>query len=59
MNTIVKLSVRSVMAIIMAMAGAGALSGQTVETGIEQLVKSDFGILKGKTGRPGDQSDRG
>ncbi|HWR75002.1 MAG TPA: DUF1343 domain-containing protein, partial [Bacteroidales bacterium] len=24
------------------------LSGQTVETGIEQLVKSDFGILKGK-----------
>ncbi len=48
MSATVKLSIRSVMVIIMIMTGAGVLSGQAVETGIEQLVKSDFGILKGK-----------
>jgi len=30
------------------MAGAGILRGQIVETGLEQLEKSDFAILKGK-----------
>jgi uncharacterized protein YbbC (DUF1343 family) len=40
--------VRPLIVFVMTIAGAGVLSGQTVETGIEQLVKSDFGILKGK-----------
>jgi uncharacterized protein YbbC (DUF1343 family) len=48
MRAIVKLSVRPVLVIIMAVALAGVVNGQAVETGIEQLVKSDFGILKGK-----------
>ena len=47
MNTTVKIS-RAVMVTILTIAGAGVLRGQIVETGIEQLVKSDFGILKGK-----------
>lgn len=36
------------MVFILTIAGAGVLRGQMVETGIEQLVKSDFEILKGK-----------
>jgi uncharacterized protein YbbC (DUF1343 family) len=47
MNTTVKIS-RAVMVTILAIAGAGVLRGQIVETGLEQLEKSDFGILKGK-----------
>jgi uncharacterized protein YbbC (DUF1343 family) len=47
MNSTVKIS-RAVMVTILAIAGAGVLRGQIVETGLEQLEKSDFGILKGK-----------
>jgi uncharacterized protein YbbC (DUF1343 family) len=48
MNTIIRLSVKSLMAGLMMLSVTSVLSGQAVETGIEQLVKSDFGILKGK-----------
>jgi uncharacterized protein YbbC (DUF1343 family) len=47
MNTLIKLS-RSLMILILAMSGPGVLRGQIVETGLEELVKSDFEILKGK-----------
>jgi len=47
MKTFIKFC-RLVMIIIMSMAGAGILRGQIVETGLEQLEKSDFAILKGK-----------
>ncbi len=47
MNYLIRI-VRPLIVFVMTIAGAGVLSGQTVETGIEQLVKSDFGILKGK-----------
>ena len=40
--------IRPLIVFIMTITFTGVLSGQTVETGIEQLVKSDFGILKGK-----------
>jgi len=36
------------MAVMLMMAVTSVLKGQTVETGIEQLVKSDFAFLKGK-----------
>ncbi len=47
MNTLIKLS-RSLMILILAMSGPGVLRGQIVETGLEELMKSDFEILKGK-----------
>ena len=36
------------MILILTMSGAGALRGQTVTTGLEELMKSDYEILKGK-----------
>ncbi len=47
MNTVNKLC-KPLVFIVLLLAGAGVLRGQIVETGIEQLVKSNFGILKGK-----------
>ena len=47
MNYLIK-KIRPLIVFIMTIAVTAVLSGQTVETGIEQLVKSDFGILKGK-----------
>ena len=47
MNTLIKLS-RSLMILVLTMSGAGVLKGQIVETGLEELIKSDFEILKGK-----------
>ena len=47
MNYLIR-NIRPLIVFIMTIAVTAVLSGQTVETGIEQLVKSDFGILKGK-----------
>ena len=47
MNYLIR-NIRPLIVFIMTITFTGVLSGQTVETGIEQLVKSDFGILKGK-----------
>jgi len=47
MNTLIKLS-RSLMILALTISGAGVLKGQIVQTGLEELIKSDFEILKGK-----------
>ena len=48
MNTISHRVARIGMAVILTVAVTGVMSGQTVETGLETLVKNNFDILKGK-----------
>jgi uncharacterized protein YbbC (DUF1343 family) len=48
MKTLINSSFRRVIILTVALLVSGILRGQVVETGLEQLVKSDFGILKGK-----------
>jgi len=48
MKTLIKPIYTTGMAIILASALTGTVSGQVVETGLENLVKDNFGILKGK-----------
>ena len=48
MKTLIKPIYSTWMAIILASALTGPVSGQVVETGLENLVKDNFGILNGK-----------
>ncbi|MFZ2286675.1 MAG: DUF1343 domain-containing protein [Bacteroidales bacterium] len=48
MKTLLKSIYSTLIAIILAFALTGPVNGQVVETGLENLVKDNFGILKGK-----------
>jgi len=48
MSTLQRIATRTAMAIAIMMTITAAMRGQTVETGLENLIKSNYDILKGK-----------